>query len=388
MSLKIQIIAIFLAFVMSSISGCKSEEEQEPPEKQNVEVEQADHLTIFLGPDLRERVKIGKPFFTRVSEKLHVPGQVKVNETKLVQVGASFTGRIVEIYAHLGDSIAAGDKLARITSPKLVQAQLAYLRANSLAVLAERAAIRARQLFAEDVISAAELQRRESESQVSNAELSAARDQLLLLGVNSRAVQDLTKRGQILPSVEIIAPTSGTVIERNVALGQVVQPSDQLFTLADLSVLWVVGDVPEHAAYFVEQGQHVEIRVPALDGKSVDGTIIFVADIVNPLTRTVMVRTEVENPERKLKPDMLATVHIDGHAHERLVIPEGAVVREHNEDHVFILQENGGFTLALVELDGTINQMRPVISGVTADQSIIVKGAFHVNNERKRAHLE
>lgn len=120
----------------------------------------------------------------------------------------------------------------------------------------------------------------------------------------------------------------------------------------------------------------MEIRVPALDGKSVDGTIIFVADIVNPLTRTVMVRTEVENPERKLKPDMLATVHIDGHAHERLVIPEGAVVREHNEDHVFILQENGGFTLALVELDGTINQMRPVISGVTADQSIIVKVLF------------
>ncbi len=385
-----QIVVTLLMFAALFVTGCRSEEPQDlpdPPEKQ-VKAEAADTSTFFIRPDLRQRVKVGKPFFTRIAGKLSVPGQIKVHEQKLVRVGASFTGRIVEVYVQLGDNVEAGTKLARIASPELTQAQLAYLRANSLAVLAERAAVRAKQLFAEDVISAAELQRRESELQVSNAELSAAKDQLRLLGVKNGAIQDLTRHGQILPSVEITAPTSGTVIERNVALGQVVQPSDQLFTLADLSVLWVVGDVPEHAAYFVEQGQHVEIRVPALGGKSFDGIIIFVADIVNPLTRTVMVRTEVDNPERKLKPDMLATVHIAGHAHERLVVPEGAVVREHNRDHVFVAQEEGGFVLVPVELDEPINQVRPVIAGVTADQSIIVEGAFHLNNERKRTDLE
>ncbi|MXS79341.1 efflux RND transporter periplasmic adaptor subunit [Nitrosomonas sp. GH22] len=387
MSFQIQTIAVVFAFVVLSISGCSSKEEQDSPEK-HVKAGLADSHTIFLRPDLRQRVETGKPFLADISEKLHVPGQIKVNETKLVQVGASFTGRIVEVYAHLGDSVAAGAKLARITSPELVQAQLAYLRANSLAVLAERAAIRARQLFAEDVISAAELQRRESESQVSNAELSAAKDQLLLLGVNNQAIQDLTRHGQILPSVVITAPRSGTVITRNVAVGQVVQPSDQLFTVADLSELWVVGDVPEYAAHFVEQGQHVEVRVPALGDANFDGTIIFVSDIVNPLTRTVTVRTEVDNPERKLKPDMLATVHIDEHARERLVIPEGAVVREHNEDHVFVAREDGGFTLTQVKLDEPVNQMRPVLEGLTPDQLIIVKGAFHLNNERKRKDLE
>ncbi len=387
MNLQIQIVAVFLAFVTLSVPGCKSGEEQEPPEK-HVKAETDDANTIFLRPDLRERIKTGKPFYADIAEKLSVPGQIKVNELKLVQVGASFTGRIVEIYAHLGDSVSAGTKLARISSPELTQAQLAYLRANSLAVLAQRAAMRAQQLFEEDVISAAELQRRESELQVSNAELSAAKDHLRLLGMDNQAVQDLTKRGQILPSVVITAPRSGTVIARDVALGQVVQPSDQLFTLADLSVLWVVGDVPEHAAHFVELGQHVEVRVPALGDTSFDGTIIFVSDIVNPLTRTVTVRTEVDNPERRLRPDMLTTVHIDEHARERLVISEGAVVRENNEDHVFIAREDGGFTLTPVKLDEMINQVRPVLEGLTPDQQIIVDGAFHLNNERKRKDLE
>lgn len=387
MNFQISIIAVLLACATLFVSGCKNEEAPEPPEK-HVQAETDDASTIFLRPDLLEWIKTGNPFYADIAEKLSVPGQIKVNELKLVQVGASFTGRIVEIYAHLGDNVAAGTKLARISSPELTQAQLAYLRANSLAVLAQRAAIRAKQLFEEDVISAAELQRRESELQVADAELSAAKDHLRLLGMNNQSVQDLTKHGQIQPSVVITAPHSGTVIVRNVALGQVVQPSDQLFTLADLSVLWVVGDVPEHAAHSVEQGQHVQVRVPALGDRSFDGTIIFVSDIVNPLTRTVTVRTEVDNPERRLRPDMLTTVHIDEHARERLVIPKGAVVRENNEDHVFIAQEDGGFTLTPVKLDVAINGMRPVLEGLTAEQTIIVEGAFHLNNERKRKDLE
>ncbi|MCC6916629.1 efflux RND transporter periplasmic adaptor subunit [Nitrosomonas sp.] len=387
MHFPIKITVIFLILVTFLAAGCGKETEQKPAES-HVKAETDDAGTIFLRPDLRKRIKTGKPFYTDIAEKLTVPGQIKVNELKLVQVGASFTGRIVEIYAHLGDSVSTGTRLARISSPELTQAQLAYLRANSLAVLAQRAAMRAKQLFKEDVISAAELQRRESELQVSNAELSAAKDHLRLLGIDNKAVQDLTKHGQILPSVVITAPRSGTVITRNVALGQVVQPSDQLFTLADLSVLWVVGDVPEHAAHFVKQGQHVEVRVPALGDASFDGTIIFVSDIVNPLTRTVTVRTEVDNPERRLRPDMLTTVHIDEHARERLVVPEGAVVRENNEDHVFVARKDGGFTLTPVRLEEAINRMRPVVEGLIPDQQIIVEGAFHLNNERKRKDLE
>jgi len=343
---------------------------------------------FVIKDEMAKRIKIGEPFLANIAEQLNVPGQVKVHEQRVVRVGASITGRIKEVYVQVGDSVEAGAKLARIASPELTQAQLSFLRANSLTTLADQAAKRAKLLFAGDVISAAELQRRESEAQIARADLSAAKDQLRLLGVENGAMLDLVRHGRILPSVEIKAPRSGIVIERNVVQGQVVQPSDLLFTLADLSIVWVVGDVPEQVAQFVKRGQNVEILVPALGNDSFTGVIIAVADVVNPLTRTVMVWTEVDNPFRKLKPDMLATVHITEQSHEHLVIPAEAVVRENNQDHLFVEQRSGTYVMTPVELGSTVNHLRPVLSGVTAGQRIVVEGAFHLNNERKRAELE
>lgn len=343
---------------------------------------------IAIKEEMMQRIKTGEPFVTNIAEQLNVPGQIKVHEQRMVRVGASITGRIQDVYVQLGDDVETGAKLARIASPELTQAQLSFLRANSLATLADQAAKRARLLFAGDVISAAELQRRESEAQIARADLSAAKDQLSLLGVDDDAMLGLVRHGRILSSVEIKAPRNGTVIERNVAQGQVVQPSDLLFTLADLSVVWVVGDVPEHAAQFVKRGQNVEIMVPALENETFTGVIIAVADTVNPLTRTVMVWTEVDNPLRKLKPDMLATVHITEQPHEHLVVPENAVVRENDQDHVFVEQSDHTYVLVPVELGPAFNRLRPVLSGITASQRIVTEGAFHLNNERKRAELE
>lgn len=374
-------------FLILLVTGCQ----QSSPEAEHnkAATEPSGHNgEIVIKEEMARRIKIGEPFIANIAEQLNVPGQVKVHEQRMVRVGASITGRIIEIYVQLGDSVEAGEKLARIASPELTQAQLSFMRANSLATLADQAAKRAKLLFASDVISAAELQRRESEAQIARADLSAARDQLRLLGVNNGAMVDLVKHGRILPSIEISAPRSGIVIERNVAQGQVVQPSDLLFTLADLSIVWVVGDVPEQVAQFVERGQDVEILVPALESNSFTGVIIAVADLVNPLTRTVMVWTEVDNPLRKLKPDMLATVHITEQPHEHLVIPDEAVVRESNRDHVFVERASGAYALVPVELGSAVNRLRPVLSGVTAGQRIVVEGAFHLNNERKRAELE
>ncbi len=343
---------------------------------------------IVIKEEMLGRIKIGKAFIADIAEQLSAPGQVKVHEQRLVRVGSSITGRINEVYVQLGDSVEVGAKLARISSPELTQAQLALLRTNSLAILAGQAAKRARQLFAGDVISVAELQRRESEMQIAQADLSAAKDQLRLLGIDNSAMLDLTRHGRILPSIGIVTSKKGIIIERNVAQGQVVQPSDLLFTVADLSVVWVVGDVPEHVAPFVKRGQQVEILVPALENESFAGEIIAVADFVNPLTRTVTLWTEVENPHRKLKPDMLATVHITEQAHQHLVIPEDAVVRNNNQDHVFIAKSNNTFAMVPVKLGSTINHLRPVYSGVVAGESIVVEGAFHLNNIRKLAELE
>lgn len=334
------------------------------------------------------RIKIGQPTMVDLADKLQVPSQVEVDEERLVRIGSYVTGRITDLYVMLGDSVNAGQPLARLTSPELTQAQLAYLRAYSRTVLTEKAAQRAQHLLAADVIAVAEVERRESELEVARAELGAAKDQLRLLGVDSAVLAELAKQGQILPSVTINASRSGIIIARSVIIGQVVQPADQLFGVADLSSVWVVGDVPEQIARNVQVGQHVEIHVPALGDVTLDGLIIFVADTVNPLTRTVMVRTMVENPQRKLKPDMLATMHITDNAHKSLVVPVTAVVREANRDYVFLFQGNNRFLRIPVELGPEVADMYPVLNGVTIDQKIVVDGAFHLDNERKLAELE
>jgi cobalt-zinc-cadmium efflux system membrane fusion protein len=124
------------------------------------------------------------------------------------------------------------------------------------------------------------------------------------------------------------------------------------------------------------------------DEISFDGRIIFVADTLNPLTRTVMVRTLVENPTRKLKPDMLANMHIVDNPTKSLVVPKAAVVRESNRDYVFLVQGNNKFLRVPVELGPEVADMYPVLKGVTIEQKIVVDGAFHLDNERKLAELE
>lgn len=380
------LIASAAALAVLLTAGC---DKQEPvASAKQAAAPAADPNIVSLKPEMAQRLKIAQPALIEVAETLQVPSQIEVDEQKLARIGANVTGRIVEVRAKVGDSVRAGAVLARISSPELTQAQLAYLRAYSQTALAERAAERARQLLAADVIGSAELQRRASELQVSRAELSAAADQLRMLGVGSGVLSDLVKRGHILPAVAITASKGGTIIGRNVSVGQVVQPADQLFSVADLSTVWVVGGVPEQDARTVSVGQQVEIRVPALGDASLTGRIVFVADTVNPETRTVTVRTRVHNPQRQLKPAMLASMRIEGGRQEHLVVPNAAVVREANRDHVFVALGNGRFRLTPVELAAAVGETRPVLKGLTAEQSIVVDGAFHLNNERKRAELE
>lgn len=386
MKTTMSVIGAVVAAVLLA-TGCGGEEAASPSKEAVLQAPQ-DVNSITIRPELVQRITIGQPTMVNLADKLQVPSQVEVDEERLVRIGSYVTGRIIELYVMLGDSVNAGAPLARISSPELTQAQLAYLRASSRTVLAQKAAERAHHLLAADVIAIAEVERRESELEVARAELEAAKDQLRLLGVDSDVLRELANKGHILPSVTINASRKGIIIGRNVVIGQVVQPADQLFQVADLSSVWVVGDVPEQIARNVQVGQHVEIHVPALGDINFDGLIIFVADTVNPLTRTVMVRTMVENSQRRLKPDMLATMHITDNPHRSLAVPETAVVREANRDYVFLSQGNNRFLRVPVELGPEVADVYPVLKGLTIDQKIVVDGAFHLDNERKLAELE
>ncbi|MXS84068.1 efflux RND transporter periplasmic adaptor subunit [Nitrosomonas oligotropha] len=383
---------IFTGFTVAItllLTGCDKTESTDSADKvQQEPAEERDFNSITARPEVLSRLQIGQPFLVDLADKIQVPSRVQVDEERTAQIGSYVTGRVVELFVILGDYVKPGQKLARITSPDLTNSQLAYLRALSRVVVTTKALERARHLLTADAIPLAEVERRQSELEIAQAELGAAIDQLRLFGMGDAEFKELKKNGKILPWLDIKATREGYVIARNVIVGQIVQPADPLFQIADLSHVWVVGDVPEQIARDVELEQHVEINVPALGPHFLDGVIIFVSDTVNRLTRTVMTRVMVENPERKLKPDMLANMHIRDPQHKVLVVPESAVVRELNQDYVFTAISDNHFQRVPVELDKEVATLRPVLKGLTIDQRIVTAGAFHLDSERKLAELE
>ena len=343
---------------------------------------------VLVSAEMARNFKVAPLAMQKVSTERDLPGRIEANEQLVTRIGASVTGRVTEVSAEVGARVRAGQELARVSSPELTNAQLAYLRAHSATNQAQRAVERAQQLIQADVIGSAELQRREAELSIARAELRAATDQLLLLGVSEGYIERLREKGQLSAYAGVNAPRSGVVIERKVSQGQVAQPGDPLFTIADLSKVWVVGALPEQDASAVQMGQRVEIRVPALPQRQFKGKVVFVSDTISPETRTLVVRTEVDNADRALKPQMLATLRIIGAARDQLAVPEAAVVRDNDKDHLFVQTAAGQFRLTPVELAPASNGLRPLLKGPTAGTPIVVDGAFHLNNERKRAELE
>ncbi|MEN9889137.1 MAG: hypothetical protein RL559_1174 [Pseudomonadota bacterium] len=341
-----------------------------------------------IEPAMASRFQVADAAMVDLVPFQEVPGRIEANERLVTRIGASVTGRVTEVLVEVGDRVRSGQSLANVASPELTQAQMAYLRAHSNAGLAERAVDRARQLFQADVIGSAELQRRESELSVARAELRAQGDQLRLLGISQQAVESLRERGTLQPHAPVLATQSGVVIERNVSNGQVAQPGDPLFTVADLGTVWVVGALPEQTARVVAVGQRVDIEVPALGGRQLSGKIVYVGDTVSPDTRTVPIRTQLDNPGRDLKPQMLATMRIRGEARRQLVVPQEAVIREGDRDHVYVRVADNAFRFVPVELGTAQNDLRPVLKGLSEGDPVVVQGAFHLHNERKRAELQ
>ena len=171
------------------------------------------------------------------------------------------------------------------------------------------------------------------------------------------------------------------MVERNLNSGQVVQPADVLFVVADLSRLWAVAQVPEQQISQVKVGQSVSIEIPALGNEKRVGKLIHVGQTVNPETRTVLVRTELDNQDGQLKPAMLATMLIEARPQDRLVVPAKAIVREGEGDHVFVEESTGRFVLRPVKLGIDQSGFRVLLSGLKAGERIVVDGAFHLNNE-------
>ena len=377
---KLAFIALLTSLLL--ISGCKKS--QPSAASQTAQ----DPNLVMANEALLAQIKISVVSQGDVSDILRVAGQIDFDEQALTRIGASVTGRVTQINAQLGNEVKKGDTLALINSSELSNSQLAYLKARSEKEFHRRTVQRAKTLFEADVISAAELQRRESEYEVASAQTRAAQDQLRVLGVNLKAMEELATTGAIDSVASVMATIKGVVVERKVTTGQVVQPADVLFTVADLSRVWAVAQVPEQQVAQVKVGQSVRIEVPALENEKLIGKLIYVGQTVNPESRTVLVRTELDNTSGRLKPSMLASMLIESTPTKRVGVPITAIVREQDADYVFIEEKPGSFRLKPVRLSSEHNGQRVVLDGLSQGMRIVSDGAFHLNNHRNLKDME
>jgi cobalt-zinc-cadmium efflux system membrane fusion protein len=339
---------------------------------------------VYVNDDLRRMIQDGKLELGKFTEEVRVSGRIDFNESFLARIGANVTGRVSEILGFPGQMVKQGDLLAKITSTELTQSQLSYLQARSASQLAEQAANRARILYKEDVIALAELQRREAEATSAKAQFGAANDQLRVQGMDQASIDQLAKTSVIKSINNVRATIDGEIVERKITKGQVVQPADALFTIADLDALWAIAEVPESAAYLIVKGEKSSVIIPALRNQVIEGVVSHVVSIVNPTTRTVLVRMDIPNQSGQVKPGMLATMLIDSQPRERLLVPLEAIVREDNYDYVYVREDDERYRMVMVKLGPEGKGFRPLRSGLKEGAEIVIKGAYHLNTERKK----
>jgi cobalt-zinc-cadmium efflux system membrane fusion protein len=343
---------------------------------------------VELPAEMAKGITVMKVGDAEIRDLLRIPGSIQVDEQRMARIGAPVTGRISDIDVVLGQHVKRGQVLATVNSTELAQNQLAYIKALQQISLQSKAVDRAKALLDADVIAPAELQKRESELSGAKADLIAARNQLMVLGMSQANIDKLSRSAQMDTFSNINARIAGTVISRKINLGQVVQPADELFVVADLSTVWAVAEVPEHQIDLIEKGQEVDIEIPAIYEKPIKGKLIFVGDVVNPETRTVTVRSEILNNKQEIKPDMLVSMLVLSKPTKKLSVPAQAIVRENDKNYVFVQIAPNKYRLREVTTDEEYQGNVAVINGLSAGETIIVEGAFHVNNERKRKELE
>ena len=370
-----------LLLSLSLLVACSKHEDKSKEKK-------LDPLEIIITPDIQKEIKTEVVRYQEISETLMIPGRLETQNRRLAKIGSPIVGRVSDLYVSLGDIVKKGQVLARVNSIELTQTQLTLIKSTQLIGLKTKAVERAKLLFEADVISKAEMLRIENELEAVKADYRASRDQLMVLGMSEKAVEKLEASGQINSFGDIRSLFDGIIISRAINVGQIVNPQDNLFHIADLSKLWAVANIPEQQASFIQKDEVVSIEIPALDNKQIEAKIVFEDSIVDPQTRTVMVRAELDNLGLLFKPDMLTSMYIRSKKISKLAIPISSVVRENDRKYVLVQNTPKTFRLREVELGMRDGNLISIISGLSEGETVVTDGAFHLNSERKKKELE
>ena len=370
--MKIKYLLIMLVVFLGACSE-KSDE---------AEAQRINPNEVVASDSMLQQIKFQQAIKIPIKRSLDIPGSIEVKQNLLARIGSPVQGRIIEISGMLGQTVKQGDVLAIINSTELAQQQLNYIKSVQMVELKTKAYERAVLLFDADVVSEAQKLERKTELSAAKAEMEASKDQLFVMGMTLKEIEAIQSETQIDAITSIVAKIDGKIIKKNVNVGQVVEPTEDIFTIAELSEVWGVAQVPERQIGFLKEGDDILIDVPAYEEKHVEGKISYLGDIVDPVTRTVTIRTEIDNSHGLLKPDMLITMKVSGKEVEKVGVPVNAIVSIDDIPNVFIKIADNKFLLRPVTLGIKNKEFIHIEDGLLEGEEVVIDGAFHLNNER------
>lgn len=305
------------------------------------------------------------------ADTVTVTATIRPNQDRIARVAPRVEGRIVQVTAGLGDNVKAGQVLAVLDSLALGEAQSALQRAHAAHRVAQSDFKRAELLSADEIIPQRELLRAKSALETAEADMRAAEDKLRLLGGVASA------SGRAASTFPLTAPLTGTVVQKKATIGELGTPSEPLFSVADLSTVWIEANLTEDKLARVQVGAAASVTVAAYPGERFAGRVTYVASMLDKDSRTTPARIEVPNKDRRLKPEMFASATIETGTTRApaLSVPSGAVTLLQGQPTVFIA-EGGGYEPRAIDPGEKVGGRTVVKSGLKAGNQVVAEGAY------------
>jgi len=334
-------------------------------EEQAPKTGQAAPRGVHISPEKQQLIgvqvsTVGEESLTRT---IITVGQLTYDETRLARIQARVEGWIEQVFVDFtGKWVKKGQPLLSVYSPELLSTQRELL-------IAKRA---------KDSLGASAYPEIAANAQ---SLYEATRDRLRLWDISDGQIRDLEKRGTPSRTMTLFAPTEGFVLTRNALRGQRITPEMELYTIADLSSIWVLADIYEYEVPLIHLGQAATMTFPYFPGKTFTGKVTFIYPQLDNQTRTLKVRLQFPNPDHQLKPDMYASVSFPIDYGRKLAVPETAVLDSGTRQMVFIAREDGHFEPRTVQLGAKVNDRFIVESGLTAGEKVVTSGNFLIDSE-------
>jgi membrane fusion protein, heavy metal efflux system len=311
-------------------------------------------------------------------------GSIDFNEEMLVQVFTPYAGRIIGLFASVGDDVKKGQTLFTIDSPDLLSAESTLIAAAGVLDLTTRNLARLKELYTTRAVSQRDLDQGTSDQQTAEGNLRAARDTVRLFGKTDEEINHIIADRKADPTLVVPCSIDGRVTARNAAPGLYVQPGSAPapFTVADIDTMWMLANVAENDSPAFQVGQPVQVRIGAFPDRLFDGEITTVGSIVDPSTRRVLVRSEIKDPQHELRSGMFANFVISVGASVRSpAVPLNGVVREGDgRQTIWVTADRRRFTRRIVNIGEARDGYREILDGVRPGELVATEGAIFLSN--------